>query len=99
MPDVNHTQGLSNDAPRDPLDDLIAPILGRDVTPNRHTDSNQEVIRMAAPISWHQHEPILDKQCVLVISTAGRNALHRKRATTDPQAKGDSLEIGSQKST
>ena len=33
MPADNRTQGPSNDAPRDPLDDLIAPILGRDVTP------------------------------------------------------------------
>ena len=32
MPDDNRTQRPSNDAPRDPLDDLIAPILGRDVT-------------------------------------------------------------------
>lgn len=33
MPDDNRTPGPSNDAPRDPLDDLIAPILGRKVTP------------------------------------------------------------------
>lgn len=33
MPNDNRTQGPSNDAPRDPLDDLIAPILGRDVSP------------------------------------------------------------------
>ncbi len=31
MPDDNRRQGPSNDAPRDPLDDLIAPILNRDV--------------------------------------------------------------------
>ncbi len=33
MPDDYRTQGPSNDAPRDPLDDLIAPILGHNVTP------------------------------------------------------------------
>ena len=33
MPDDYRTQRPSNDAPRDPLDDLIAPILGRNVTP------------------------------------------------------------------
>ncbi len=31
MPDDNRTQGPSNDAPRDPLDDLIAPILNHSV--------------------------------------------------------------------
>lgn len=32
MPDDNRTQVPGNDTPHDPLDDLIAPILGRDVT-------------------------------------------------------------------
>ena len=44
MPDDNRTQGQSNDAPRDPLDDLIAPILGHD----RPAESNHQPVRSSA---------------------------------------------------
>ena len=44
MPDDHRTQGPKNDASRDPLDDLIAPILGHE----RPADSNHQPVRSAA---------------------------------------------------
>lgn len=53
MPDDNRTQGPSNDAPRDPLDDLIYPILNRDVP----AESTRATARPAAS-NFTQRDPL-----------------------------------------